>query len=145
MTSSGRQKMVMKGAALGAALVASVCLPSGGRAQELMNQVEAAQKLAEIRIWNAQLLEAKPALVDVEAAISGDCRAKLPAEADFVTYCSCARAVVMYLWMNSGSEPMQARVETYAANPSSMTPADFLKYQGPELYKPFCDLALGTT
>lgn len=133
------------GAALSAALVASFCLPSAGLAKENMSQAEAAQKLAEILVWNAQLLEAKPALMDVEAAISGDCREKLPAEADFVSYCSCARAVVMHLWMNSGSEPMQARVETYAANPSSMTPMDFLKYQGPELYKPFCDLALETT
>ena len=145
MTTGNRQKMKVWGAALSAVLAGLVCLPNIGRAQEMMSQAEAAQKLTEIRIWNAMLLEAKPALMDVEVAVSGDCQQKLSADADFVTYCSCARAVVMHLWMNSGSEPMRARVEAYAADPSSMTPADFLNYQGPELYKPFCDLALGTT
>ena len=145
MTTGTRQEMKVWGAALSVALAASVCLPSIGRAQERMTQAEATEQLAAIRIWNAQLLEAKPALMDVEVAVSGDCRQNLPADVDFVTYCSCARSVVMYLWMNSGSEPMEARVEAYAADPSSMTPADFLKYQGPELYQPFCDLALGMT
>ena len=145
MTIGVRQKMKVWGAALGVALFASVCLPSVGHADEQMSQAEAAQQLIGLRVWNAQLLEAKPALMDVEAAVNGDCRSKLPAEADFVSYCSCARAVVMYLWMNSGSEQMTALVESYVADPSSMMPADFLKYQGPELYKSFCDLALGTT
>jgi hypothetical protein len=143
MTSGVRQKMKVWGAA-SAALAAFVCLPAVGHAQT-MSSAQAGQMLTDIRLWNAQLLEAKPALADVETALTGDCREKLPADADFVSYCSCARAVVMYLWLRTDSEQMETLVESYVADPSSMTPADFLKYQGPELYKPFCDLALGTT
>jgi hypothetical protein len=143
MISGVRQNMKVWGAAC-VALAASVCLPAVGHAQTMSN-AEAARMLTEIRVWNAQLLEAKPALMDVEAAVLGDCRDKLPADADFVSYCSCARAVVMHLWLNTGSEQMETLIDSYVADPSSMTPADFLQYQGPELYKPFCDLALGTT
>lgn len=143
MTSGVRQKMKVWGAA-SAAFAAFVCLPTVGYAQT-MSHAEAGQMLTEIRIWNAQLLEAKPVLANVEAALTDDCREKLSADADFVSYCSCARAVVMYLWLRTGSEQMETLVQSYVADPSSMTPADFLKYQGPELYKPFCDIALGTT
>lgn len=144
MTSGIHQKMKVWGVATAAALAAFVCLPVVGHAEPL-TQAEAAQRLTALRIWNAQLLEAKPALIDVQVAVTGDCRENLPVDADYVSYCSCARAVVMYLWMNTGSEQMEALVESYAANPSSMNPADFLQYQGPELYNPFCDIALGTT
>ncbi len=144
MNSDVRHSMKVWGAACVVALAAFVCLPGVGNAQT-MSKAEAAQKLTEVQVWNAQLLEAKPALMDVETAVFGDCREKLSENANFVSYCSCARAVVMYLWLNTGSEQMEAVIDSYVADPSSMAPADFLQYQGPELYKPFCDLALGTT
>jgi hypothetical protein len=143
MNSIVRQSLKVWGAA-SAALGAFLCLPAVGHAQTMSN-AQAGQMLSEIRIWNAQLLEAKPALTEVESVVTGDCRDKLPTDAEFVSYCSCARAVVMYLWLRTDSEQMETLVESYVADPSSMTPADFLQYQGPELYKPFCDLALGTT
>ena len=142
MTVSSNFKSILLGmAALSAgALMADARSAS---AQE-MTAAEAGELRESLLIWNAQLLEEWPALIDVEAAVTGSCR-EHRGEAEFVNYCSCGRSLVMYLWLNAGDETMKSRVETYAADPSIMTPADFLQYQGPELYKPFCDLALGTT
>lgn len=142
MIASGKIRSSVIGAMAFAAF-ASLALACPATAQQ-MTQARAAEQLTALRVWNAQLLEKSPALVDVEAAVTGDCRSRR-GEAEFVNYCSCARSIVMYLWMNAGDDRMKARVESYAADPSTLTPADFLQYQGPELYKPFCDLALGTT
>jgi hypothetical protein len=126
------------------AAVATVCAPSAALAQSKA-PADAAEQLGLLRIWNARLLSAKPALADLEVEINRDCREKLPSKVDFVSYCSCARAVVMYLWVTAGDEAMAARVEDFAKGSSKLKAVEFLQYQGPELYKPFCDLALGVS
>lgn len=126
-----------------AALLFVACaVPATARdAQSSSSEVQT--QLTALRVWNSETLKQYPALMDVEAAVTGDCRAKLAPGVNFVDYCSCARAVTMNLWMTAGDEQMVERLKTYAANPNSGKPEDFLQYQGPELYKPFCDLAVG--
>jgi hypothetical protein len=98
-------------------------------------------QLTMLRIWNSELLKSEPSLVNVEAAITGDCRSKAPTGVNFVDYCSCARALVMKLWLSGIDPAMVQRINAFVADPKSTNPSDFLRYQGPELYQPFCHAA----
>ena len=96
-----------------------------------------------LQIWNSQVLEKQPALMKVEASVLGDCRAKAPQSINWVAYCSCAKALVMRMWLSGIDPAMVKRVNDYAVDPKSADPDDFLKYQGPELYRPLCEAAVG--
>ncbi|MBV9996105.1 MAG: hypothetical protein JO127_12925 [Caulobacteraceae bacterium] len=129
---------------LGPAVIFSLLIatPIGASAAPT-DEVDPKASLAALRVWNSQLLKDEPSLMAVEAAVTGDCREKAPHSVNSVDYCSCARAVVMKLWMSGVDPAMVRRLKDYAANPASMAPSEFLRYQGPELYQPFCESAVG--
>jgi len=125
------------------AALALICLVSSLAGAAAADPASPKETFASLRVWNFELLKQQPALMNVEAAVLGDCRAKAPSSVNVLEYCSCARALVMNMWLSGADPAMVQRVKAYAIDPKSADAADFLKYQGPELYKPFCEAAVG--
>jgi hypothetical protein len=123
--------------------VCSVLLAATPTTAAEPDQASPKETLAALRVWNSEQLKQSPALMDLEVAVSGDCRSKAPASVNVVDYCSCARALVMRMWLSGVDPAMVKRVNDYAADPKSADASSFVRFQGPELYEPFCKLAIG--
>ncbi len=85
-----------------------------------------------------------PAFKDVVDVVSADCAKKLPDDAKIDGFCRCGAAVTMSLWRaDPDGGKMLKKLSDYANNPTDAGAAVFVNYQGPELYKPVCEMALG--
>ncbi len=82
----------------------------------------------------ALLTHEKSRLQDVRLAVATDCHEKAGSEAT-ASFCYCAGLVTVALWY--GDKGMRDRLDAFSASTSG-DPRDFLRYQGPELYAPFC-------
>jgi hypothetical protein len=94
---------------------------------------------ARLRVQNADVLVRYPAFQAIEDEVRADCGKRVPGKGPDSEFCSCAAAITMALWL--GDAPMRAKLRSYSADPKLQSPREFLGYQGPELYSPFCEKA----
>jgi hypothetical protein len=108
-------------------------------------QSSKARTMIEASEANLDTLIAKfPALKDVANVVSNDCASKLPNNAKVDGFCRCGTAVTVSAWLAGGDGgKMKEKLAAYINSPSKAGAADFVNFQGPELYKPVCELALG--
>jgi hypothetical protein len=92
---------------------------------------------------NATLLSNFPSLNAVEGAVIDDCKQHADKSLPIDDYCRCGVAITMALWRTGVDPHLFSLLKSYVADPTSMAPGEFVKYQGPELYGPACKLALG--
>ena len=98
--------------------------------------------VADTEKSNAEILMKFPGLQAVEDVVKKDCASNLPDSAKTTAFCECGAAVTMVLWLTPNGDPMlRPRLAAYLSNPSPEAAAEFVKYQGPELYKPLCSSA----
>jgi hypothetical protein len=102
---------------------------------------QAQERVADFKKDHATLLAKVPGLLPIDAVVRDDCAAQNEGKLATDDYCSCAAAITMGLW-RSGMDPnMAARLKAYLNNPTDGGAKEFLKYQGPELYRPLCGQA----
>ena len=102
---------------------------------------QAQERVAGFERDQASLLAKFPALSPIDTAVRRDCAIKNKGKLPTGEFCGCAAAVTMGLW-RSGLDPnMVPRLTTYLSAPSESGAEEFRKYQGPELYRPLCNLA----
>jgi hypothetical protein len=123
------------------ALALALCAVVVPVSAQQLSQSEAAERVKSIEANHQWLLERFPRLTAIDAEIQGDCGRKVPDRARKPGYCRCASAVTMSAW-RAGDPNMIARLKDFIEKPNDVAAADFLSYQGPELYQPLCDLAL---
>jgi len=127
--------------ALTACIVATTMATAPAQAQN-----SKARAMIESSEANMDNLIAKfPALKDIAGVVSNDCASKLPNDAKTDGFCRCGAAVTISLWIAGGDGgKMKEKIAAYINSPTEAGAADFVNYQGPELYKPVCELAMGT-
>ena len=113
-------------------VVAAAATISKGEAQSRVKDVEAKDDAVLAQ------LPALGALIDV---VKTDCAAKVPERAKSVTFCECAGALTMELWRSGMDPKMRQRLVDFVNAHDPSKAVDFLQYQGPELYRPLCELA----
>lgn len=106
-----------------------------------ISKADAQKRVSAIEASDAEFLAKFPMFAVVSDAVKGDCAQKVPEFAKSQTFCSCAASITMELWRSGADPKMMQRLSDYASNPNSSKPSDFLQYQGPELYRPICELA----
>ena len=116
-------------------------VPSSGLAQRISTQ-EARARVASVRADEARIIERYPALSRIDQAVRSDCAAKNEGTSADSDFCGCAAAVTMSLWRSGIDPQMITRLQDYLSHPETVAPDSFLAYQGPELYRPLCALAL---
>lgn len=84
------------------------------------------------------LLARFPALTQIDGVIRSDCAANNNGKDAKGEFCGCAAAITMGLWRTGVDPKMVPRLQTYLEKPTEDGAAEFLKYQGPELYVPIC-------
>lgn len=89
------------------------------------------------------LIEQYPGVADVRTLISEDCRTQHSSmtEVEVAPFCRCGSALTIQLWLQS--EQMVALLNEYLAAPDDQQLANFVNYQGPELYAGYCRTLLG--
>ena len=115
-------------------LATAICLTFALSASAANRQ--ARQLLAQSETAHAALLAQFPALGQIDAAIRVDCSAKNEGRLAADAFCGCASAVTMSVWRSGADPQMVPRLKAYLAAPSEADAQAFLKYQGPELYRP---------
>lgn len=99
---------------------------------------KAQDMVADFRTDQAALLAKFPALVKIDGVLRADCAAQnegKPASGDF---CGCASAVTTGLWRSGVDPKMLPRLTNYINNPTDEGANEFVRYQGPELYRSLC-------
>ena len=119
-------------------VTALVCLTDQAAAA---SNRQAQERVATFKKEQAALLAKIPGLSPIDSVVRQDCAAQNKGKLATDDFCGCAAAVTMGLW-RSGMDPnMVPRLTAYLNNPTESGARDFLKYQGPELYRPLCGLA----
>ena len=118
-------------------MAATACLFLASQAAIAGNR-QAQERVAGFKKDQAALLAKFPALSRIDAAVRNDCAAQNKGKIATDDFCGCAAAVTVGLW-RSGMDPnMLPRLTAYLNNPTESGAKEFLKYQGPELYRPLC-------
>jgi hypothetical protein len=97
--------------------------------------------VAGIKNDQVALLARFPALSRIDEVARNDCAAQSKGKLATGSYCGCAAAVTMGLSRPGIDPKMVPRLTTYLNNPTENGAKEFLKYQGPELYRPLCNKA----
>lgn len=139
MFDSHGKSWVTKGRAICAAtlaLSAVICAPA-------MAEDKLSDAYTDMTAQIALLTNQNPALSDLRVLLMGDCRENFPQmqEPHQSEFCLCGSRLTMTLWLRD--QDMNKRLNDYIESPSEDGLADFLNYQGPELYQPFCDAVTG--
>jgi len=102
---------------------------------------QAQERVAGFKRDQAALIARFPALSQIDTAVRDDCASQNKGKLATDDFCGCAAAVTTGLW-RSGMDPnMVPRLTAYLNNPTESGAKEFLKYQGPELYRPLCNEA----
>lgn len=119
-------------------VTALVCLTDQAAAA---SNRQAQERVATFKKEQAALLAKIPGLSPIDSVVRQDCAAQNKGKLATDDFCGCAAAVTMGLWRSGRDPNMVPRLTAYLNNPTEGGARDFLKYQGPELYRPLCGLA----
>jgi len=122
------------------ALALGVAATPALAAKPKLSPREARERVERIELNHQMLLLKFPRLSQIDQEIQGQCGRRVLDQPDTPTYCRCASAVTMAAW-RVGDPNMLNRLVEFTEQRGDHSPADFLAYQGPELYRPLCDLA----
>ncbi len=117
---------------------AGLMVSTGGAAT--IGKSEARARVVAMEKEQADLLAKLPGLLPVDQAVREDCAAKVSGHASTDKFCTCGSAVTMSLW-RSGIDPrMLGRLKDYLNGSGDLKAPDFVQFEGPELYRPLCEL-----
>ena len=86
------------------------------------------------------IIQKFPRLGSIDSAIRRDCEEKNEGRGADSDFCRCASAVTISLWRSGIDPEMVPRLTAYLNSPDASA-GSLLTYQGPELYRPMCNLA----
>lgn len=121
-----------------AAISATAMLLSTASAATISKN-EAKTRVASMERDQDELLAKLPGLRQIDQVIRDDCAAKVPGHDSADSFCTCGAAVTMSLW-RSGIDPnMIGRLKDFLNGSGTIQASDFVKFEGPELYRPLCE------
>jgi hypothetical protein len=113
-------------------------LLAGPSANAATNRNAAAMVAAAQTDYDA-LLKKFPALEPIDQVLRDDCASKVPGHKSSDGFCKCGAAVTMALWRTGADPKMVGRLTDFLNGKGELTAEDFVKFEGPELYKPVCE------
>ena len=102
---------------------------------------QAQDSVSGLKKEHAAFLERYPAASPIDAAVRENCAAQNKGKLATDDFCGCAAAVTIGLWRSGVDPNMVPRLTAYLSNPTEDGAKEFLKFQGPELYRRLCSLA----
>jgi hypothetical protein len=102
---------------------------------------EAQKMVADIMEQQVALLAKLPALGMIDNALRSECAAKNQGRIATDAFCGCASAITISLWRSGVDPNMIPRINDFLRAPTEADAATFLRFQGPELYRPICTKA----
>lgn len=120
-------------------LVLTVLSSDSATAQNSSNR--ARDTVASMQRETDAVIQKFPRMGDVDSAIRGDCETKNEGRGADSDFCRCASAVTISLWRSGIDPQMVPRLAAYLNSPGASA-GSLLTYQGPELYRPMCNLAV---
>jgi hypothetical protein len=123
---------------LAAGLAAALMVSTASAAT--ISKSEAHNSVAMMEDGNASLLARFPGLLPIDQVVREDCAAKVPGHTSTDKFCTCATAVTMSLWRSGADPKMIARLKDFLNGSGDLKAQDFVKFEGPELYRPICEL-----
>jgi len=124
---------------IGTICVASVLVFSTASG-ETMSRGEAQKLVLAVEKDQESLLANLPALGQIDQVVRNDCAAKAPSHTGADSFCTCAAALTMSLWRSGADPKMVDRLKDFLNGAGTLKASDFLSFQGPELYRPLCEL-----
>jgi hypothetical protein len=98
-----------------------------------------AQKMvADTMEQQVALLAKFPALGLIDNALRSECAAQNQGRIATGAFCGCASAITVSLWRSGVDPNMIPRINDFLRAPTEAGAATFLRFQGPELYRPIC-------
>ena len=106
-----------------------------------ISKAEAQRSVSAIEKDQETLLAKIPALGQIDQVVRDDCAAKVPGHTGNDSFCTCGAAVTMSMWRSGVDPKMLDRLKDFVNGTGTLKSTDFVKYEGPELYRPLCQLA----
>jgi hypothetical protein len=128
---------------LGLALAVAVTalgLVSQGASAATIGKPEAHKRVLFIEKEHANLLQQLPPLHEVDLVIRSDCAAKVSGHSASDGFCTCAAAVTIQVWRTGVDPKVLAHLSDFIRGTGTLKASDFTQYEGPELYRPLCEL-----
>ena len=113
---------------------------TGGSAQTISRE-EARRRVEEVERYHRAALAKFPAFAELDQVIRDDCALKVSGHTNSDKFCECVSALTMQLWLTGADPNLFKLLEGYLNGTGSLKPGDFVRYEGPELYKPLCEHA----
>ena len=125
------------------AVAAACALASCQTASSASADPAMSERLEQQQSHIALLTNQNPHLADIRVFLAGICRKDFSAIAEpkQTAFCQCGSTTTLSLWLPS--DQMKPIINDYLAAPTETKLASLEKYQGPELYQPFCSKAVG--
>ena len=124
-----------------AAAIASAALLVSAASAATISKAEAQARVGAFEKDQAELLAKLPGLLQIDQVVRDDCAAKVSGHTSTDSFCRCGSAVTMSLWRSGVDPKMIGRLKDFLSGSGDLKAPDFVKFEGPELYRPLCDLA----
>jgi hypothetical protein len=121
--------------------MAAAVMTAGAAWAGTISKAEARNRVTDIQQDHEAILAKYPALAEIDQVVRDDCAAKVPGHTSSDSFCKCAGSVTMSLWRSGVDPKMIERLQAYVAGSGDLKAADFVRYEGPELYSPLCERA----
>jgi hypothetical protein len=123
-----------------AAAVAATALMTSSAGADTISKGDAQARVAAVEKDHDGLLAKLPGLRPIDQVVRNDCAAKVPGHTDTDKFCTCASAITMSLWRSGIDPKMIDRLKNFLNGAGALQAPDFVKFEGPELYRPLCEL-----
>ena len=123
-----------------AAAVAAIALMTSTATAESISKGEAQARVAAVEKDQEGLLARLPGLRPIDQVVRDDCAAKVPGHTNTDKFCTCGSALTMSLWRSGIDPKMIDRLKAFLNGTGALEASDFVKFEGPELYRPLCEL-----
>ena len=127
-----------------AAIAVALALATSSQAMAVtISKSDAQRRVSQMETDEGALIGKLPALAQIDQVVRDDCAQKVPGHASSDSFCTCGAAVTISLWRSGVDPKMIDRLRDFLNGAGTLKAADFVKFEGPELYRPLCALATG--
>jgi hypothetical protein len=120
--------------------ISLACLIGVSANAATISKAQAQAQVAAMEKDQADLLAKAPGLLQIDQVVRDDCASKVPGHSSSDKFCTCASAVTMSLWRSGIDPKMVGRLKDVLNGSGELKAPDFVKFEGPELYRPLCEL-----
>jgi len=108
-----------------------------------ISKSDAQRRVSQMEADEGALVAKLPAIAQIDQVVRDDCAQKVSGHTSSDSFCTCGAAVTISLWRSGVDPKMIDRLRDFLNGTGTLKAADFVQFEGPELYRPLCALATG--